>query len=192
MKLKKAKTWLASSFKRVKLNKNINPLPKKKLSYNEAQFTRRRYFNTDKFWDVFLIKLRVKFFIFIQLTQLKFDSIYRTLGDLMFNPKQLGQLMKQAQSVQENFKKAQEELASITVEGNSGAGLVRVSMTCKNQVLRVFIDQTLLTEDKSMLEDLIAAAMNDASRKAADTANEKMAALSPGMPNLGGMGLPSF
>jgi DNA-binding YbaB/EbfC family protein len=110
----------------------------------------------------------------------------------MFNPKQLSQLMKQAQNVQENFKKVQEELASITVEGSSGAGLVKVSMTCKNQVLRVHIDPTLLTEDKSMLEDLVAAAVNDASRKASETANERMSALAPGMPNLGGMGMPSF
>ena len=75
-------------------------------------------------------------------------------------------LMKQAQQMQENMKKAQEQLATIEVEGQSGAGLVKVTMTCKNDVRRVAIDPSLLAEDKDMLEDLVAAAFNDAVRRA--------------------------
>src|SRR5438034_11275094 len=78
----------------------------------------------------------------------------------------LGALMKQAQQMQENMRKAQEELAKIEVEGQSGAGLVKVTMTCKFAVKRVAIDPSLLGEDKDMLEDLVMAAMNDAVAKA--------------------------
>ena len=82
---------------------------------------------------------------------------------------QLAGLMKQAQAMQDNLKKAQEELANIEVEGQSGAGLVKVVMTCKNEVRRVTIDPSLLADDKDMLEDLVAAAFNDAVRRAEAT-----------------------
>jgi len=94
---------------------------------------------------------------------------------------QLAGLMKQAQNMQDNMKKAQEQLALIDVEGQSGAGLVKVVMSCKNDVKRVSIDPSLLADDKDMLEDLVAAAFNDAVRKAEATAAEKMAGLTGGM-----------
>ncbi len=83
----------------------------------------------------------------------------------MFNKGQLAGLMKQAQAMQDNLKKAQDELASIEVTGESGAGLVKVQMTCKHDVRRVTIDPSLLADDKDMLEDLVAAAINDAVRR---------------------------
>ena len=83
----------------------------------------------------------------------------------MFNKGQLAGLMKQAQNMQDNMKKAQEELGNIEVMGESGAGLVKVTMTCKHDVRRVQIDPSLLADDKDMLEDLVAAAMNDAVRR---------------------------
>ena len=79
---------------------------------------------------------------------------------------QLAGLMKQAQAMQDNLKKAQDELATIEVEGQSGAGLVKVTMTCKHDVKRVAIDPSLLADDKDMLEDLVAAAFNDGVRRA--------------------------
>ena len=103
---------------------------------------------------------------------------------------QLAGLMKQAQQMQENVKKAQEELARIEVEGQSGAGLVKVVMTCRHDVKRVQIDQSLLGEDKDMLEDLLAAAINDAMRRAESTTQEKMAGLTMGMPMPPGFKLP--
>ena len=103
---------------------------------------------------------------------------------------QLAGLMKQAQAMQENLKKAQEELAQIEVEGQSGAGLVKITMTCKHDVRRVSIDPSLLAEDKDMLEDLVAAAFNDAVRRAEETSAEKMAKLTAGMPLPPGMKLP--
>src|SRR4029078_4450139 len=78
----------------------------------------------------------------------------------------LGALMKQAQQMQENMKRVQEELAAIEVEGQSGAGLVEVKMTCKNPGKGGAIDPSLLAEDKDMLEDLVMAAINDAAAKA--------------------------
>ncbi|HRH17803.1 MAG TPA: YbaB/EbfC family nucleoid-associated protein, partial [Aquabacterium sp.] len=75
---------------------------------------------------------------------------------------QIAGLMKQAQAMQDNLKRAQDELALIEVEGQSGSGLVKVVMTCKHEVKRVTIDPSLLTEDKDMLEDLVAAAFNAA------------------------------
>jgi len=95
---------------------------------------------------------------------------------------QLAGLMKQAQAMQENMKKAQDQLALIEVEGESGAGLVKVLMTCKNEVKRVTIDPSLLADDKDMLEDLVTAAFNDAVRKAEATSAEKMSGLTAGMP----------
>ena len=94
---------------------------------------------------------------------------------------QLAGLMKQAQAMQDNMKKMQEQLASIEVEGQSGAGLVKVVMTCKYNVKRIAIDPSLLADDKDMLEDLVAAAINDAVRKAEETAQEKMAGVTAGM-----------
>ena len=94
---------------------------------------------------------------------------------------QLAGLMKQAQSMQDNMKKAQDALALVEVEGQSGAGMVKIVMTCKFDVKRVTIDPSLLAEDKDMLEDLVAAAFNDAVRKAEATSAEKMSGLSAGM-----------
>ena len=109
----------------------------------------------------------------------------------MFNKGQLAGLMKQAQAMQENLKKAQEELAFIEVTGESGSGMVRILMTCKHQVKRVTIDPSLLSDDKDMLEDLIAAAFNDAARKAEEATEAKMGKLTGGMPGLpGGLKLP--
>jgi DNA-binding YbaB/EbfC family protein len=103
---------------------------------------------------------------------------------------QLAGLMKQAQAMQDNLRKAQEELATIEVEGAAGAGLVKVTMTCRHDVKRVAIDPSLLADDKDMLEDLVAAAFNDAIRKAEATSQEKMGKLSAGMPQIPGMKFP--
>ena len=100
----------------------------------------------------------------------------------MFNKGQLSGLMKQAQAMQENLKKAQEELGSIEVTGESGSGMVKILMTCKHGVRRVTIDPSLLADDKDMLEDLVAAAFNDAVRKAAETSEAKMSKLTAGLP----------
>jgi DNA-binding YbaB/EbfC family protein len=94
---------------------------------------------------------------------------------------QLAGLMKQAQDMQEKMKQVQEQLAMIEVEGQSGAGLVKVTMTCKHAVKRVVIDPSLLGDDKDMLEDLVAAAINDAVRKAEATSQEKLAGMGAGM-----------
>ena len=96
----------------------------------------------------------------------------------------LGALMKQAQQMQENMRKMQEELATIDVEGQSGAGLVKITMSCKHVVKKVVIDPSLLGEDKDMLEDLVLAATNDAMQKVDATSQAKMAGFA------GGMGLP--
>ncbi|HUP06178.1 MAG TPA: YbaB/EbfC family nucleoid-associated protein [Caldimonas sp.] len=103
---------------------------------------------------------------------------------------QIAGLMKQAQAMQENLKRAQEELASIEVEGQSGAGLVKVTMTCKHDVKRVVIDPSLLADDKDMLEDLVAAAFNDGVRRAEQVSQEKMAKVTAGMPLPPGMKMP--
>lgn len=97
---------------------------------------------------------------------------------------QLAGLMQQAQQMQENMRRLQEELAFVEVEGQSGAGMVKVTMTCRHDVKRVSIDSSVFTEDKEMLEDLVAAAVNDAVRKVETAVQEKMSALS------GGLGLP--
>lgn len=96
----------------------------------------------------------------------------------------LGNLMKQAQQMQENMKQMQEKLATIEVEGQSGAGMVKVIMTCRHDVKSINIDNSLIGDDKEMLEDLIAAAVNDAVRRIETTTQEKMAEMT------GGMGLP--
>ena len=103
---------------------------------------------------------------------------------------QLAGLMKQAQAMQDNMKRAQEELAQMEVEGQSGAGLVKVTMTCKHDVRRVAIDPSLLADDKDMLEDLVAAAINDAVRRVEATTQEKMGKLTAGMPQIPGMKFP--
>ena len=109
----------------------------------------------------------------------------------MFNKGQLAGLMKQAQTMQDNLKKAQDELAFVEVTGESGAGLVKITITCKHEVKRVQIDLSLLADDKDMLEDLVAAAFNDAARKAEEASQQKMGKLTSGMPGLpGGMKLP--
>jgi DNA-binding YbaB/EbfC family protein len=109
----------------------------------------------------------------------------------MFNKGQLAGLMKQAQAMQDNLKKAQEELAFIEVTGEAGSGMVKILMTCKNQVKRVTIDPSLMGDDKDMLEDLIAAAFNDGARKVEETTEAKMGKLTGGMPGLpGGLKLP--
>ena len=103
---------------------------------------------------------------------------------------QLAGLMKQAQQMQDNLKKAQEELAQVEVEGQSGAGLVKVVMTCRHDVKRVSIDESLLKDDKDMLEDLIAAAMNDAVRRVETTTQEKMSGVTAGLPLPPGFKMP--
>ena len=103
---------------------------------------------------------------------------------------QLAGLMKQAQAMQDNMKKMQDQLASIEVEGQSGAGMVKVIMTCKHDVKRVTIDPSLVAEDKDMLEDLVAAAFNDAVRKAEATTQEKMSGVTAGMPLPPGFKMP--
>ncbi len=107
----------------------------------------------------------------------------------MLNKGGIANLMKQAQKMQENMSKAQEELANIEVEGQSGAGAVKVVMTCKHDVKRVTIDPSVM-DDKEMLEDLIAAALNDANRRAEATSQERMGSLTAGLPLPPGMKLP--
>jgi hypothetical protein len=102
----------------------------------------------------------------------------------------LGGLMKQAQQMQANMKKAQAELATVEVEGQAGSGMVKVTMTCAHDVRRVSLDDSLLTDDKEMLEDLIAAAMNDAVKKAAAVTQQRMSGFTAGMNLPPGMSLP--
>jgi DNA-binding YbaB/EbfC family protein len=103
---------------------------------------------------------------------------------------QLAGLMKQAQAMQDSMKKAQEEIARMEIEGQAGAGLVKVVMTGRHDVKRVTIDPSLLSEEKDMLEDLVAAAVNDAVRKVEAASQEKMAGLTAGLPMPPGFKLP--
>ena len=103
---------------------------------------------------------------------------------------QLAGMMKKVQSMQDDMKKMQDQLATIEVEGQSGAGLVKIVMSCKNDVKRVSIDPSLLADDKDMLEDLVAAAFNDAVRKAEVLTQEKMAGVTAGMPIPPGFKMP--
>lgn len=103
---------------------------------------------------------------------------------------QLAGLMQQAQKMQENMRRLQDELAQLEVEGQSGAGLVKVVMTCKNQVRRVSIDPSVVGDDRDMLEDLVAAAFNDAVRRAEEATQQKMASITAGMPLPPGFKLP--
>lgn len=97
----------------------------------------------------------------------------------------IGQLMKQAQKMQSQMRKLQEELAEQEVQGEAGGGLVRLTMTCKHEVRGIRIDPALLGDDRDMLEDVLVAAFNDALRKAEAAAQEKMSSLT------GGLGLPA-
>jgi DNA-binding YbaB/EbfC family protein len=99
--------------------------------------------------------------------------------------KGLSQLMRQAQQMQANMQKVQEELAATEVEGLAGGGMVKVVVTCKYEVRRVTIEESLLKDDKEMLEDLVAAAFNDANRKVDQAVQQKMSAVT------GGLGLPA-
>ena len=101
----------------------------------------------------------------------------------------LGGLMKQAQQMQENMKKAQEQLALVEVEGQAGAGMVKVVMTCAHEVRRVSIDPSVL-DDREMLEDLVAAAVNDAIRRGEELSKEKMAGFTAGLNLPAGFKLP--
>ncbi len=94
---------------------------------------------------------------------------------------QLAGLMKQAQQMQENMQKAQQELANIEVEGESGAGLVKVTLSCRNEIRSLQIDPSLLGDDREMLEDLLVAAINDGLRKAEQTSQERMGKMTSGM-----------
>lgn len=102
----------------------------------------------------------------------------------------LGNLMKQAQKMQENLQKAQEEVASMEILGESGGGLVKILMTGRHEVRRVEIDDSLLREDRDMLEDLVAAAINDAVHKVEKTVQDKFAGVTSGLGLPAGMKLP--
>lgn len=102
----------------------------------------------------------------------------------------IGQLMKQAQQMQAEMKKAQEEMADMTVTGESGAGMVKVTMTCKHEIRELRIDDAVLADDKDMLEDLIVAAFNDAVRRVDETVQEKFSGMASGLSLPPGMKLP--
>lgn len=103
---------------------------------------------------------------------------------------QIAGLMKQAQQMQDNMRRMQEQLAQVEVEGQAGAGLVKVVVTCRNEVRRISIDPSLLGDDRDMLEDLLVAAMNDGLRRADQTSQEKMAGLTAGLPLPPGFKMP--
>ncbi len=109
-----------------------------------------------------------------------FDQ-YKQREKIMFGKGGMGNLMKQAQQMQERMQKMQEEVANLEVVGESGAGLVKVTLTGSHSVRRVSIDDSLLEDDKDMLEDLIAAAFNDAARRIEEAQKEKMASVTGGM-----------
>lgn len=102
----------------------------------------------------------------------------------------IGQLMKQAQQMQAEMQKAQEEIAKMTVTGESGAGMVKITMTCKHDVRSIEIDDTLVGDDKEMLEDLLVAAFNDAVRRVEQTVQEKLSGMTAGLNLPPGMKLP--
>jgi len=104
--------------------------------------------------------------------------------------KGLGQLMKQAQEMQANMEKVQQELAATEVEGQAGGGMVKAVVNCKYEVRRVTIEPALMNDDKEMLEDLIAAAFNDANRKVERTVQEKMSSVAGGLNLPNGLKLP--
>jgi len=102
----------------------------------------------------------------------------------------IGQLMKQAQQMQEKMQKAQEELQNIIVHGESGGGMVKISITCKNEIKKIDIDDSLFSEERDMLEDLLIAAFNDAIRKADKKTQERMSGMTSGLNLPPGMKLP--
>ena len=102
----------------------------------------------------------------------------------------IGQMMKQAQMMQENMRRMQEQLGTIEGEGLSGSGMVKIVMTCKHETRRVVIDPSLVGSDREMLEDLLVAAFNDAARKVETTVAEKMGSLTAGMGLPAGLKLP--
>jgi DNA-binding YbaB/EbfC family protein len=102
----------------------------------------------------------------------------------------IGQLMKQAQAMQDNMRRMQEQLAALEVEGQAGAGMVKVQMTCKYEVKRVTIDPSLVGDDREMLEDLVAAAFNDAAHRVEATLAEKMSGVTAGLGLPAGFKLP--
>jgi len=102
----------------------------------------------------------------------------------------IGQLMKQAQMMQENMRRMQDQLATVEVEGQSGSGMVKVLMTCRHQVRRVSIDPSLVGDDREMLEDLLVAAFNDAAQRVEATIAEKMGSVTAGMGLPPGLKLP--
>ena len=104
--------------------------------------------------------------------------------------KGIGELMKQAQAMQENMRRLQDELADEEVEGQAGAGMVRITGTCKHEIRRVQIEPELMKDDKDLLEDLIAAAINDLNRKIDETVQARMASVTGGLNLPGGMKLP--
>jgi DNA-binding YbaB/EbfC family protein len=102
----------------------------------------------------------------------------------------LGQLMKQAQKMQTEMQKAQEELANLEVTGEAGGGLVRLTMTCRHEVRQLTLDDALLSDDRDMLEDILVAAFNDALRKVERTTSEKMSGMGAGLGLPAGLKLP--
>ena len=102
----------------------------------------------------------------------------------------IGQLMKQAQQMQEKMQKAQEELQNIIVHGESGGGMVKISITCKNEIKKIDIDDSLFSEERDMLEDLLIAAFNDAIRKADKKTQESMSGMTSGLNLPPGLKLP--
>lgn len=102
----------------------------------------------------------------------------------------LGSLMKQAQKMQAQMQKAQEELAALEVSGEAGGGLVQIRMTCKHEVREITIDPSLLGDDREMLEDVLVAALNDALRKVERTVQEKMGGMTAGLGLPPGLKLP--
>lgn len=108
----------------------------------------------------------------------------------MFGKGGMGNIMKQAQEMQEKMQKMQEEAANVTVDGESGAGMVKVTMTGRHDVRKVDIDESLMSEDKDMLEDLLAAAVNDAVRKVEQASKDKMEELTKGIPLPPGFKMP--
>ncbi|MEM7501828.1 MAG: YbaB/EbfC family nucleoid-associated protein [Pseudomonadota bacterium] len=102
----------------------------------------------------------------------------------------IGQLMKQAQQMQADMQKAQEEMAQLTVDGESGGGMVKLTMTCKHEVRSLDIDESLVGDDREMLEDLIIAAFNDALRRVEQTVQERFAGVTSGLNLPAGLKLP--
>ena len=102
----------------------------------------------------------------------------------------IGQLMRQAQQMQAEMQKAQEEMGRTTVTGQAGAGLVRLTMTCRREVHSLDIDDSLLQDDRDMLEDLVVAAFNDAVRRVEETVKEKFSGMAAGLGLPGGLKLP--